>query len=91
MYVFVVLATHVSENTVMTEVRGVFTHVIEAMPYATALRGEGHLVRVQKHKVYSAGPVLKFGQTQPAFPEVPERGVQTVPQSDAPVPFQGAR
>jgi hypothetical protein len=90
MYVFVVLATHVSENTVMTEVRGVFTHVIEAMPYATALRGEGHLVRVQKHKVYSAGPVLKFGQAQPAFPPV-EGGVQTGPQSDAPVPSQGAR
>ena len=66
MYVFVVLATHVSENTVMTEVRGVFAHVHETLPYAAALRSEGHLVRVQKHQVYSG--------------LAPERGVQPVPQ-----------
>lgn len=54
MHVFVVLATHISENTVMTEVRGVFTHITEALPYVAALRNDGYLVRVQKHNVYSA-------------------------------------
>ena len=41
MYVFVVLATHVSENTVMTEVRGVFAHMHQTTAYAEALRSEG--------------------------------------------------
>jgi hypothetical protein len=67
MYVFVVLATHISENTVMTEVRGVFAHMSEAMPYVTALRGEGQLVRVHKHSVYVAPeptPAASMGGVQ---------------------------
>ena len=53
MYVFVVLATHVSENTGMTEVRGVFAHMHQTTAYAEALRSARFLVRVQKHEVYS--------------------------------------
>lgn len=80
MYVFVVLATHISENTVMTEVRGVFAHVWETTAYAEALRGEGYLVRVQKHSVHSTPEPARFklGKPEPAFPE---RGVPTVPSS----------
>ena len=73
MYVFVVLATHVSENTVMTEVRGVFAHMHQTIAYSHALSSEGYLVRVQKHQVYSdPEPTREQG-----------RG-QTVPQSPVP-------
>lgn len=69
MYVFVVLATHVSENTVMTEVRGVFAHNHQTTAYAEALRNEGFLVRVQRHTVYEGplgiAPVVGRGQTVP--------------------------
>lgn len=67
MYVFVVMTTRFSENTAMTEIRGVFAHMVQAQQYANSIRGEQSLAaRITKHEVTGFAPVREGVQTDPS-------------------------
>lgn len=72
MHVFIVISTGFSENTAITEIRGVFAHMHQTSDLVRYIReAEGNQVIVRKHRVMDA----------PGIPPG-EEGVQTDPSVD---------
>lgn len=90
MHVFVMSATWLSENTLMTEIVGVFAHMHQTIEPVRQLKADGKLVRVARYEVTGmdtgrprpkAFEVVGPGGT-PGVRPVGE-GVQTDPSVDA--------